>query len=80
MDRRLMLVAFTAVLAATIFITVETFKGALECTVRELENCTPPCVIGPPPPESPERRIVTWLIIGAVAVLDIVLIKQILVG
>ena len=73
----LTVVAFTAVLAATIFLTVETFKGVLEYTIRELENCTPPCVIGPPPPESPERRVAMWLLIGAVAILDVVLIKTV---
>ena len=72
--------AFTTVLAATIFLTVETFKGVLEYTVHTLENCMPPCVVGPPPPEPLEKRIVMWLLIGAVAILDIVLIKQILVG
>jgi hypothetical protein len=80
MDRRLVVVAFTVTLAATAFIIVETLKGILEHTIRALENCVSPCVIGPPPPESPERQVVKWLLIGAVAILDIVLIKQILVG
>jgi hypothetical protein len=74
----LTVVAFTAVLAATIFLTVETFKGVLEYTIRVLENCTPPCVIGPPPPEPLEKRIVTRLLIAAFAVFDIFLIKEIL--
>jgi len=74
----LVLFALSAVLGVTIFALVETFRGVVEHMARELENCTPPCVIGPLPPEPLEKRIVTWLLIAAFAVFDIFLIKEIL--
>jgi len=61
-------VALAATLAATIFLTVETFEGVLEHTARALERCTPPCPIGPPP-EPPERQVAKWLLAAAVAAL-----------
>lgn len=64
-------VAFTTVLAATIFLTVETFKGVLEYTIREPESC-------PPAPPEPARRIATWLLIVAFAAFDAYLIKAVL--
>jgi hypothetical protein len=79
MDRRLILtvVALAATLVAVAFIVVETFKGVVAYTMRELENCTPPCVVGPPPPEPLERQVAKWLLVAAVAVFEIVLIKSI---
>lgn len=69
------LVALAAALAATIFLTVETFEGVLEHTARALERCAPPCPIEPPP-EPPERQVARWLLAAAVAALEVALIAR----
>jgi hypothetical protein len=67
--------AFIALLAFAISLTVGTFKGILEHTMRALENCAPPCAVGPLPPEPLEKQVAKWLLVAAVAA---ILIKSIL--